>query len=189
MKKYLSAFIIYLILILVDGGLTFYNTPDLSREGNPLVVYFNFGWGALITINLIVICAIFFACHFTFNKYETVIVDVPNTRAYISQLFYNRPDKFVWTFYKLPKNWKPFWACVCYIVYFAGCAAAVIRDLEWLAVTFNFNMNIYDGFRNEYFFGRFDIAVGLVVALVSSFVWLKNEYKKSKKLITDYSKN
>ncbi len=42
-----------LLIHLMDGLVTLVNTPDLSREGNPLVSRLGLGWGALFTANLI----------------------------------------------------------------------------------------------------------------------------------------
>ena len=179
MKKSLRVFLMYAILMLTDGLLTFYNTPDLSLEANPLVTKFHLGWKALITVNLIGFVIVFIACRYTFDKYETVKADVPNMKSYISQLFYNRPDKFIWSFYKFPKNWKPLWAWISYSAVYALCASAVVRVMEWLAITFSFDISGYDWFRNSVFWGRFDIAVGEIIFLLLLYIWISKEYKKS----------
>ena len=181
MKKWLIVFIIYFVLVLIDGGLTLYNTPDLSWEGNPLVTHFHLGWGALITVNAIVVAAFFIGSRFTFEKYKTVVADVTNFREYVSMLFYNRPDKFVWSFYKLPKNWKPFWACLAYVLCYSLIIGRAITDFEWIAETLNWETSAYDRFRGHLLFGRLDIAVGLIAAVVLLFVWLIKEYKKGSK--------
>ena len=187
MKKWLKAFIVCVVLALADGGLTLYNTPDLSMEGNPLVARFHLGWGALITVNLIFLVIFFFACRFIFERYQTRVFDVPNTRSYISQLFYNRPDKFIWSFYRLPKNWTPAWACMCYAGYFGTSAGRVVVVLEWLAITFHVDMSGYNRFRTAYCFGRLDIVVVIVVSVASIFVWLRKEYQKSAEQIANAS--
>lgn len=54
-----AEFSILLILLLLtrvaDGVLTFKITPDLSRELNPLVKFFGFGWAGLIAIALLIV--------------------------------------------------------------------------------------------------------------------------------------
>lgn len=179
MRKSLSVFLIYVFLMLADGGLTLYNTPDLSLEGNPLVTVFHLGWKALITVNLIFFVIVFLACRYTFDTYETVKTDVPNLKSYISQLFYNRPDKFIWTLYKIPKNWKPFWAWLGYVSVYSMCSGAVVRILEWLAVSLGLDTSGYDRLRGNVFFGRFDIAVGLILCIPLSIRWFRREYQKS----------
>ena len=183
MKKYLPPFIVYVILMLADGLLTLYNTPDLSMEANPLVVYLHMGWGALISVNLLFFVIIFFACRYSFYKYQTVVADVPDFKSYISLLFYNRPDKFVWSLYKLPKNWKPFWAMLGYVLVYSLSAGAVVRVLEWLAITFGLDMSSYNSFCVNYCLGRFDAIVGLVALVILTIVWLKKEYDNSRRSV------
>lgn len=178
MKKSLRVFLMYVVLMLADGALTLYNTPDLSIEGNPLVAKLHLGWGALITVNLIVCVLAFIACRYSFDKYETVIADVPDLKSYISQLFYNRPDKFIWSFYKLPKNWKPFWACLGYAAVYAMCAGRTVTILEWLAFTFGLDMSGYNRFRSI-FYGRLDIVVSIIFVIPLILIWFRKEYKKS----------
>lgn len=178
MKKYLRLFIIYVVLMLADGGLTLYNTPDLSMEGNPLVTVFQLGWGALLTVNLIFFVIMFFLLRYSFETYQTLIADVPDLKSYVSQLFYNRPDKFSWFYYKLPKNWKPFIAVLGYNMAYVLSAGAVIRVLEWLAITFNMDMTGYNRICS-FVFGRLDIVVGLILMIPLTYIWFRNEYRKS----------
>lgn len=184
MKKSLPPFIMYVILMLADGLLTMYNTPDLSMEGNPLVLYLHLGWGALITVNLIFFVIIFLACRYSFEKYQTIIADVPDFKSYISQVFYNRPDKFLWSFYKLPKNWKSFWAMLGYSSVYSLCAAAVVRVFEWLAITFRLDMTSYNNFCNNYCFGRFDGIVYFIILVILMCVWLRKEYERSCRILS-----
>ena len=183
MKKCIIAFSVFAALAVADGALTLYNTPDLSQEANPFVYNLHLGWGALIISNALALAVMFLICWYAFYKYKTVIADAANIREYVSQLLYNRPDKFVWSFYKLPKNGKPIWADICYASYFGICAARLIVVLEWTAVTLNIDMSGYDSFRDIFPLDRFDIVVALAVALVMIFIWFGKEYRKSKKAI------
>ena len=182
-KKWLIAFAVHAALVLADGALTYYNTPDLANEGNPLVSRLNLGWGALITINLLLLVAMFFLCRFVFEKYQTIVADVPNVRSYISQLWFNRPDKFAWTFYKLPKNWKPVLANSGYAIYFAFCAGRLICVLEWVGVSIGLDMSGYYSFRDKLLFGRLDILVACVVGIAFLFIWYYVEYRNNQKLL------
>ncbi len=182
MKKGLKPFLLYVILMLADGLLTLYNTPDLSMEGNPLVTHLNLGWGALITVNLIFFAIMFLVCRYAFDTYQTIVADVPDLKSYISQLFYNRPDKFHWFWYKFPKNWKPFGAWFGYTFVYGLSGGAVVRVFEWLAITFDVNAfyaSRYDQISDEIFFGRVDIFVGLMLYIILTPVWFRKEYKKS----------
>lgn len=179
LKKFMRVFLLYVMLMLADGGLTLYNTPDLSMEANPLVTKLHLGWGALITVNLIFFAINYGVCRFTFDTYETIIADVPNVIAYSSLLFYNRPDKTVWLLYKFPKNWKPFWASFGYCYMYSLCIGAVVRVLEWLAYTLRLDTYSYDLFSSSYVYGRMDMAVGLISIIPLMCIWLWKEYRKS----------
>ncbi len=182
MKKSYKAYIVfftYFILMISDGLLTLYNTPDLSLEGNPLVTKLHLGWGALITVNAIFMIVIFICCKYTFEKYQTINAEVPDLKSYISQIFYNRPDKFIWTLYKLPKNRKPVMGWFCYVLVYSLITGAVVRIFEWLMFTFDIHISIYNKIDNL-FFGRFDIFVGISTMILLSYVWFKKEFNKSK---------
>ena len=106
--KYLLTLSVYVILMLADGFLTFINTPDLSMEANPLVLYLGLGWGALFIANLLGFIFFAWITWYTFIKYETVYTDETKITHYVSQLYYERPDKFAWVLYKFPKNGRKF---------------------------------------------------------------------------------
>lgn len=180
-KAYI-VFFIYFILMLSDGLLTMYNTPDLSLEGNPLIRKLRLGWGALIAVNVVFMVIIFICCKYAFEKYQTINIDVPDLKSYISQIFYNRPDKFIWTLYKFPKNRKPVMGWFCYIFVYALISGAVVRVFEWLMVTFDVYLSIYHKIKNL-FFGRFDIFVGILAMILLSYVWFKKEFNKSKSAV------
>lgn len=54
-KEFLVLLILLLLTREADGILTYKITPDLSRELNPLVKFFGFGWAGLIFIPLLII--------------------------------------------------------------------------------------------------------------------------------------
>lgn len=184
MKKSIRVFLTYFTLMLSDGLLTLYNTPDLSLEANPLITKLHLGWGALITVNIVFLVIIFICCRYAFEKYQTVAAEANGLKEYISQIFYGCPDKFIWTWYKFPKNWKPFWGCLCYILPYSLSCGAVIRIFEWLMVTFGIYIAPYQKLRT-FLFGRLDIAVGLLIMLPLIYVWFRNEYKKSQLILNE----
>ncbi len=188
MKKSLRVFLLYFFLMLADGLLTFYNTPDLNMEANPLVTVFHLGWGAIITANVIVFVLVFMSCKYSFDIYKTIVADVNNLKEYDSQIFFNRPDRYRWNFYKLPKNWKPLWALLGYAGTYGLCIAAIIRILEWLMITFDIHSNIYNRI-NHALFGRLDICVCITIAIILGFHWINMEYKKSQFILLQTKNN
>jgi len=110
-KFYLCA-AITLLLILADGALTYIGTPDLSMEGNPLVSVLGLGWKALFIANSIGFALYVSGVYYAFVRYKSPVIQCNGLKQYSSMLFFNRPDKFIWNFYRMPKNWAPTFA-VC----------------------------------------------------------------------------
>lgn len=181
MKKKFWILIIYLILILTDGLITYINTPDLALEGNPLVSVLGLGWSALFVANLVGFILLFFLTYYAFIKYETVIAKAANRREYCSQLFYHRPDKFIWSFYKVPKRWQPFWACLGYVLIYSAIFNRIIIVCEWLLP--NQWFLLYSNVRSKAPYGRLDIVLTLVFCIYLLFRWFNLEYQQSKKVL------
>lgn len=179
--KFFTVCFIELALMLLDGALTYINTPDLKNEGNPLVSVFGFGWIALFLANLIFYILYIILAYFLFFKYKPPVLQVRNIKEYISQLYYNRPDKFVWFFYKWPKNWRPLVAIIAYMYIFPMIAARMILVFEWLMVTFNIEWNLYEHIQQMMPFSRMDIVVGFILMIYLYIYWLYKEYRNNQK--------
>ena len=149
----------------MDGLLTFLYSENLKYEANPLVAVFGLGWSALFIANVIGFVIIFFTARYAFLKYETIKADVKNRREYLSQIFYNRPDKFIWSLYKFPKNWKPFFALSGYSFLYTLIIGRAIVVFEWL--TFNHPIEMYNQLRSHMPFARLDMVVAMVFFIIS----------------------
>ena len=88
-----------LLIHLMDGLITFVNTPDLKREWNPLVRIWGFGWEALFAANLIGFVFIVLATWY-FGKYEHISIPSKNMFDYYMKLFYGENYKPIWVLYK-----------------------------------------------------------------------------------------
>jgi hypothetical protein len=176
-KRFWILVSIYLVLALLDGLLTYIYTPDLSLEGNPLVSVFDFGWGALFIANGLGFALVFLTAYYSHLKYKTIVVSVKNRREYISQILYNRPDKFIWSFYKLPRNWAPVGAILGYALIYSIIMDRIIVVTDWLV--HDIWVPIYTPLRHMIPYGRLDIAVALVAAVFLMVQWISCEYKKS----------
>ncbi len=184
-KKFFILIAIDLILTFLDGFLTYYNTPDLTYEDNPLVTVFGLGWGALFLANFITFWLLFILGYYAFVKYQTITVKVNNRKEYISQIFFNRPDKIVWCWYKMPKNWKPTIAIIGYSYTYALIVARAILVFQWLLFTFRVDFDAYERFRSFFPLGRFDIAAAMICLICLCIYWVNNEYMKSKTAVAD----
>lgn len=120
-----------LLIHLMDGLVTFVNTPDLAEEGNPLVSRFGFGWGALFTANLIGFIAIVLVTWY-FCRYEHAKIPSKSVFDYMMKLLYGEDYKPVWFWYKFAKNRRAMLAWGCYGVYWGMTAAAPVFVVGWL---------------------------------------------------------
>ena len=68
--KYWSLVSANLLLALADGGLTYWNTPDLTMEANPLVSKLGLGWGALAAANVVILGLLFWLAYYSFFQYK-----------------------------------------------------------------------------------------------------------------------
>ena len=170
---------IYLLLAFADGALTYINTPDLSREGNPLVAKLGLGWTALGIANIAVFALLFAASYYNYFKYKTVFTKETKYTRYFSQITFDRPDMFWKGMLLLPKHIKPYVAAFGFAMLPAAIIARLILVLEWLATTFNVAGRYqYFRFKNTYFFGRLDVVTAVIIGLAGIFYWFYLEYRK-----------
>jgi len=171
-------------IAITDGILTYIATPDLALEGNPLVAHFGLGWGALFIANIIGIGVHVAATYYAFVKYKRPLVECRTSKEFISSLFFNRPDKFIWTLYRLPKNWKPFFALCGYTIGITLPISRIFTVLPWvLYLTDSPFRYSYRRFRSLFPGSRFDIFFAVVLAIVLIAYWLIKEYRINKNCI------
>ncbi|MDR1669973.1 MAG: hypothetical protein LBR76_08450 [Oscillospiraceae bacterium] len=165
-------------LVLTDGLLTYLGTPDLTYEANPLVSVFGLGWGALFTVNVMVFSLCIVLSYYNYVKYKRPEIPYEGYCEYSSMLFYGRPDRFRWSFYKLPKYWKPVFAASGYALGIALPADRFIIDFQWvLFLTDSPIERIYNPFRSLFPWGRFDVVFATVLLIVLVIRWTFKECK------------
>ena len=175
--KFWGLIIILVLLVFADGLLTFINTPDLSMEGNPLVAKLGLGWVALAIANICVLALMFVTAYYSYFKYKTIYTNETKFTEYCSQVVYDRPDMF-WKGF-IPKHITPYVAALGFSGLYALIIARTILVFEWLCITFNATWaNAYFAFRNTYCFGRLDIVVAVITAIIGVFYFFYKEFKK-----------
>lgn len=171
-------------LAITDGALTYIATPDLSYEANPLVTHLGLGWGALFISNVLFIGLQIIAVYYAFVKYKSPVVEYRAYKEFSSNLFFKRPDRFRWMFYKLPKNWKPVLAMGGYALGITLPAARMILVFEWvLFLTKNPFENKYNEFRSLFPWSRFDISFAVVLAAFLAVYWTFRECRINRKML------
>ena len=120
-----------LLIHLMDGLVTFVNTPNLAREGNILVRRFGMGWGALFTANFIgfILIVLMTWC---FNRYEHVQIPSKSVFDYYMKLLYGEDYKPKWFWYKISKNFRPKFAMYSYGLYWGLTAGSPAFVIGWI---------------------------------------------------------
>ena len=120
-----------LLIHLMDGLITFVNTPDLAMEGNPLVSKLGLGWGALFTANLISFLLIVLMTWY-FCKYDHERIPSKNAYDYYMKLFYGENYKRSWFWFKLSKNHRSKLAMYSCCLYYGMTAGAPGYVIGWI---------------------------------------------------------
>ena len=75
-----------------------------------------------------------------------------------------------------------------FYIFPSAIIARLIVVLEWLSFTFNVDsefVNSYFYFRDTYCFGRFDVFVTIIIAVIGVFYWFYREFKKQLKTVDE----
>jgi len=139
--------VLNIIMFIADIVFTYIGSPDLLIEGNPLVYVFGLGWKSLIITSIIFLIIIIVLLYYFFFRFNRVVIQCEGIKQYISMLFYNLPDKFIWTLYKFPNNKIG----LSYFLASLGCVLAIVIPIGklfavflWIGVINNLEiLNIY----------------------------------------------
>ena len=172
----------YLLTIVLDLLFTYIATPNLLLEGNPLYNQTNFGWTGLIAINVITFAGYVLMAWYAFIKYKPPVTNETDMKRYLAYINYGDADGYVPMMWKLPKNWAPQTACLCWSVVCVLPFCRMIIVLEWFLMILRIRNPL-----TELFFtivacfpmGRIDIFLAVIGTWILSFVWIKREFKKN----------
>ena len=172
----------YLLLTVADLLLTFIATPDLSMEGNPLVVIFRMDWFGLIAVNVITFCAYLAMAYYAYIRYKSpVSAEKTDIRRFLADINYGDPDKVSIGMTKPPKHWAPQVACLCFSVSTALPIARLIIVAEWYLLLKGIDAPLFFSIVAVFPLGRIDFFIALILAWALSFVWIEAEFKKNQK--------
>lgn len=162
-----------LLIHLMDGLITYVNTPDLAREGNPLVRRLGYGWGALFTANLIGFVMVVL-CTWYFGRYEHVVMEADNMFDYFMKLFHGEDYKPIWFWYKWSRNYRSMLAMCGYGIYWGVTAGAPVFVIGWMLDM----LNMYPVWWKSTWIA---MGISIFAAFFSIYIWVRNEYNFSKK--------
>lgn len=169
----------YLAVTVLDLVFTYIATPNLLLEGNPLFDKFDMGWFGLIGINVITYIGFVLMARYAFLVYKRPVTDETDLKRYMALINYGDADKYVPMMWKLPKNWGPQTACLCWSVVCALPFCRLIIVFEWLLMILgvrNYATMIFFTVVSVFPGGRIDIFLAVILAWILSFVWIKREF-------------
>lgn len=190
--KFCAVTALLLCVSFLDVLFTYWGTPDLAFESNPLVYTMGLGWNALIISNIIMVLVVTGLSYYSFVKFKPEVLPCSNEQEYYSMLYFNRPDNFKGALYKLPKGkrlWRYMLACagetaaVCVVVLRLRCV------LEWCMVLWNMPAFYeYSKIIEKISFvtpiGRFDaVLLVVVLAVFTLMLWFHRQYSINKKAL------
>lgn len=160
-----------LMIHLMDGLVTFVNTPDLAKEGNPLVSRLGFGWGALFTANLIGFAVIVWMTWW-FCRYEYVKIPSKSIFDYRMKLMYGENYRPVWVWYKFSKNYRAMLAWGSYGIYWGATAEAPVFVIGWILRM----LHIRPAWWKDYWIA---VILGIAACVWAMFRWMREGYRLS----------
>lgn len=136
----------------------------------------------------VILALVFFTSYYSYCKYTTVYNDQPTYTAYVSQILYDRPDRFWWG-RGLPKHISPIIASFGYSLLYTILVLKACSVLDWVSTWFGIRwlasvFSVADRILFGYFdmpLAFIDVLLAVVVFGVCLFYWFYKEFKKQKK--------
>lgn len=183
-----------LVISVIDNLLTYIGSPDLAKESNPLVHTLGFSWTGLLIANVVLFAFDVFMAYYVFIRYEPKIVSCINKKEYMSMMLFDRPDKYIWTWYKLPNNkdgYRFMGACFSFIMVLLTPILRLKASIEWCM--YLFNPELFDRYCDilgrvaiTTVWGRGDVIIQVIVLIaVLMAIFTHKMYKANQKFIND----
>lgn len=160
-----------LLIHLMDGLVTFVNTPDLAMEANPLVSRLGLGWGALFTANFVSFILIVLVTWY-FGRYEYVCIPSKSVFDYMMKLLYGENYKPIWFWYKFVRNYRAMFAWDGYGIYWGMTAVAPVFVIGWLIRM----LDIRPFWWKDYWIAGI---LGVTAVVYSMYRWMREGYRIS----------
>ncbi|MBQ8539642.1 MAG: hypothetical protein IJ433_08325 [Ruminococcus sp.] len=183
------------VISVIDNLLTYIGSPDLSKESNPLVHTLGFSWAGLLAMNVILYALDVFMAYYVFIGYEPKIVACNSKKEYMSMMLFDRPDKYIWTWYKLPNNkdgYRFMLACFRFVIVLITPLLRLKASIEWCVYLLRPELfNRYCDFLGKVavttVWGRGDLIIQVCILIVIlMFVFTNIQYKANQKLADEH---
>ena len=177
MKKFIVLTILLIITRYTDLQTTYFSTPDLKTEANPLVSLIGFGWVGLIITQIVFLALLVYALWvYSFKTVRTSPVSkgVPLNK-FISLFYFDEPGSLFKIIYKLPTNKNSLLFSLGYIFTYTIITWGFIVSLSTFLLLIN---KSYRDFyiSNQLWVYLYIIGIALFIFFLIKF--FRNEYAK-----------
>jgi len=177
MKKFIFLALLLTIARYADLQTTYFSTPDLKTEANPLVSKLGFDWTELIISQVIFLgLLIYFLWIYSFRTVRTPIVDakLPLIK-FVSLFYFNDIKGFYRILYKLPTNRNSLLYSLCFILTYTFIIWSFVVSVSTILLLIN------KSYRSFYISNSLWIYLyfaGLGLFMFFSVKFFKNEFSK-----------
>lgn len=169
------------ILLLLEGLLSYIISPDIIFGNTVLFIVLGIIWQILYLPNVLIYVLYLYMSYFSLIKYKSPILNTKSFKEYCSMLAYDRPDKFAWTFYRLPKNWKFLFAALGYVFVFLLPIFKFLAVIEWIFTLKTIEFGVVIWFNNYiYVMDIIYVCIYIIVSTVCLTFWFFKEYQYNK---------
>lgn len=130
--------------------------------------------------------------YYVFIRYEPKLVACNSKKEYMSMMLFDRPDKYIWTWYKFPSNkdgYRFMLACFSFVMVLLIPVLRLRASIEWCM--YLFDPELFDRYCDilgdvavTTVWGRGDMIIAVVVLIIVLMsVYTHKMYKANQKLI------
>jgi hypothetical protein len=174
MKKFIFLSSLLTLTRFADAQTTWLYTPDLAKEGNPLVSILGFGWTSSIIVQVIGLSfAIYALWVYSFRTVSVSAIskDIPLTQ-FISLFHFNDRNSFSKLFYKLPTNKNSLMYSMGYIfTYTLILFSSIVASSTTLLIVSEDYRNFYSVYRIPFYL----YALAVLIVIFFSIRFYKKE--------------
>lgn len=170
-------FFTLLFLILATRAYDFYSTyrftPDLSKEGNPLVLLTGSNWYYLTAILLVLLLFVLYGLYVSIYKPINIIPKETGLSfgSFIAYTYFGKPEKFISVFYKIPKDTKRAGYITGGLLPLSLLWAGIVTTIMWLLI------NHTDNYYTNYHSYKLTILVIILGIVGIAYNYFRNLYK------------
>lgn len=102
-QKIYKLSLLIIITRVLDGVTTYLASPDLKREQNPIIKYFDLGWSSVLLLGLLFVSLTVFLLVYGYKNQYVFKINSSNFKEYIFYFFFGKKIPFALAILSIPK--------------------------------------------------------------------------------------